>query len=54
MRGVEGGVGGGVGGYKLPVGGGWTGGESGVTGGQTFKIKNRPSHHEILSSKQFQ
>ena len=26
----------------------------GVTeGSQTFKIKNRPSHHEIVSLKQF-
>ena len=33
------------------MGEGVTGGGGG--GGQTFKIKNRPLHHEIVSSKQF-
>ena len=57
------------GGFKSTGGGGWTigvlrgggamggradGGGRGVTeGGQIFKFKNRFSHHEIASSKQF-
>ena len=45
-------------GSKPRCGRGWTGGVlgggmsgGGISGGKTFKIKDRPSRHEIVSSK---